>query len=222
MLLANRIAALENQTAQRLDDAPGDFDPCSIYRFVSKMAFMPYNTWRHAALSLEERLALARDDIAHAESEATRTPSPGRRQNGRGLWVSIWPEVSTREIAIRIGERDSMIDQEAADALRENLHAHFFADTEALQTLPYSIELDQAVIKNVRATCPRRDALSLQRQLTMLNEDHDHEIALRAERHDHGARPSATFDSLDAFQDRMHEILAKELLARIREADRSP
>ena len=44
MLLANRIAALENQTAQRVDDVPEDFDPRSIYRFVAKMAFMPPTT----------------------------------------------------------------------------------------------------------------------------------------------------------------------------------
>ena len=220
MLLANRITALEQHASRRWNDAPEDFDPRAIYRLMSTLDFMQYDTWRHAGLSLEERLALARDDVIHADAEAIRTPSSGCRQNARGLWVNFWPDVGAREIAIRIGERDGLIDEETADALRDNSHAHFFEGTEALNALPYTIEFDHGALVKARAACPRREDLSLEQQLTMLNQDHDHEIAVRIEQEKCGSCTNATFDPLNALQDRMHEILLSDLQVRIRDANR--
>ena len=138
-----------------------------------------YSDWRHDGLSLEQLLALARDDSTHALASPRASWSPGFRQDAPGAWVTFWPAVSAREFEIQILERDVKIDAETAESLRKNLHSHFFApddsaavQREPLAKLPHPIEFDEAAALNAaRLQCPHFDSLALEEQIEYLEED---------------------------------------------------
>jgi hypothetical protein len=108
-----------------------------------------YSDWRLDSLSLEQRLALARDDNR---------------------------PITARRLEIEILERDATIDEETALHLRKNLLAHFTDSpsepSEPLQQLPHLIEFDEpAALKAARLQCPLFDCLSPDEQLRYLEED---------------------------------------------------
>jgi hypothetical protein len=186
----------------------------------SRLYLSGYNNWRHIGLSLEQLLALARDDGRFARANPRESWSPGYRKEQPGQWVDLWPGVGARELEIRILERDRRIDETAAAALRVNLHEHFFQDTGALQELPAAIDFDEAAsLRSARAQCPRRSTLPLEQQLAMLNEDHEHGLGERERPATSDLVVNATSDSLAKIRDRMHGDLVKDLQCRIRQRD---
>ena len=67
--LRKRVAALESavlaQIKKPADDA-SSIDPEVFYQLRKKLTLVGYSDWRYQVLSLEELLALARDDDARA------------------------------------------------------------------------------------------------------------------------------------------------------------
>jgi hypothetical protein len=146
-----------------------------------------YSTWRHAGLSLEQLLALARDDSARNHANP-------------------WAAVGAREFEIQILERDAKIDAETAESLRKNLDAHFARDDSAaaqrepLADLPMPIKFDEAgALKAARLQCPLFDSLPLEGQVQYLEEDLLKRRQYVAQRRAAAARADATVeDRLDA------------------------
>jgi hypothetical protein len=218
VLLLKRIKALEGRLPPRNAGVPEAIDPDELDRFRSNLCVLDYETWRHAGLSLEHRLVLARDDDSYERANPRTKWSPGLCTDGQGRWVPRRPAISAREFEIRILERDGIIDERTVRSLRDNLHAHFFEGTENLRSLPHPIEFDEtASLRGARAICPRRETLLLEQQLKMLTEDHQHDVQDRANRRKARSPTNGQFDSLDLFQDRVHEVLVKDLENRIRE-----
>src|ERR1019366_3884959 len=81
------------------------WDEHRTHEALGKLRTLEYSTWRHAGLSLEQLLALARDDSALAQANPRSTWSPGYLQAEPGAWVNIWPAVGAREFEIQILER---------------------------------------------------------------------------------------------------------------------
>ena len=102
-------------------------------------ASLRYCTWRHADLSLEQLLALARDDSMR-EQENPNAPAESARKFAE----------RAREFEIQILERAAKIDADIAESFRKNCDAHFFArdgsaaaQGEPLAKLPHPIEFDE-------------------------------------------------------------------------------
>ena len=95
---------------------------------------------RHVGPSLEERLALASDDSSHAEALATRGSCRRMPTERTGTVGQHLARRGGREITIRIGERDGIIDQKQPSRFA-TICAHFFEGTEALNALPRTIEI---------------------------------------------------------------------------------
>ncbi len=219
--LETRLAALESLAtaapAPRPDEA---VERAKLDRLISRMNTVSYNDWRHASLSLEELLALARDDGRYARANPIAKWSPGHRQHQQGQWIDFWPDVGARELEIRILERDGRIDQATARALRDNLREHFLENTATLHDLPALIEFDEAAaLHTARAQCPRRETLPLERQLAIVMEDRERHLLERAATKSDPSQTHSIAD-LEPLFDRMHAIAVKDLEDRIRERDR--
>lgn len=203
-MLKARINKLEQRARARaavglandVDDAD---EETKLAQFRSDLAILFYATWRHEGLTLEQRLALARDDLRLA---------PGDRHVTR----------AGREFEIRILLSLDKIDDATAWALRANADQHFGPDSgqPPLLGLPVPIEFDEAdALRTARMRCPRVETLTLERQLAMAEEDHLHEVAARAQRPpEHGP-----YDSADLVSERLYEIRVKASRERIRQRD---
>jgi hypothetical protein len=224
-MLGNRIEQLEERAAMTrtaLESKPVVWDEYRTAKLLRAMRTIDYRTWRHAGLSLEQLLALARDDSALAQANPRSTWSPGYLQAEPGAWVNIWPAVGAREFEIQILERDGKIDAETAQSLSKNIHDRFFVSgpvTEhaygaPLTPLPHAIAFDEAAaLKAARLQCPYFDSLPLEGQLEYLEED-----LLKSRQHAAASRQHATAVALRA--PRSKEALHAEMLARL--GDRGP
>jgi hypothetical protein len=171
-VLKNRIGKLEalvaRLTARYMVETqlPSAAD---LEHFRSDMNIICYRHWRYEGLSLEELFAIARDDVAHANENPHPTWSPGYREIEKGRWVAFGPQVAAREFAVRLLERDSLVDTTVAKRLRDNLQ-EFAASKESLSDLPIVPTFDeQSTLKVAREKCPRRDLLPLSVQLEMVS-----------------------------------------------------
>lgn len=223
--LERRLGRIEARCpAVRIETLPDpEAETAKLYRLSSKLNILGYDTWRHVGLSLEERLAIARDDSAREQANPASTRSPGRWPNGQGGFVDRWPDIGAREFEIRILERDGRIDEQTARLLRDNVRDHFFEGTETLHDLPHPIDFDELVsLRTAREKCPRRESLPLEQQLEMEHEDHAVNVRDRIINNKHAGSANAPvgLPSLNAFQDKMHEYRVKELVNRIKERDR--
>lgn len=215
-----RLTALEGRRAAivpapALDETDEAAKWDSFHSWFNTLA---YNDWRHASLSLEELLAIAREDAAPkpevwADQWDSRLACL-RSQPVRVDYMS--PAIAAREIEIRILERDQRIDAATAHSLRDNLQGYRLKDAEPLYQLPAPIVFDEAAsLSSAREQCPRRETLPLEQQLAMMREDHRRERESRAE-------GSGMSPGLVAFTDRLHEVLEKELEQRISDQEASP
>lgn len=215
--LETRLTALE---AHRAAMAPAPVrdeaaERAKLDRLISRLNILSYDDWRHASLSLEERLALARDDGFFARATPSAKWSPGLRENQQGDWVSIGPDVSAREIEIMILERDGKIEEPTARSLRDNLSRYRSEKSETLRELPAPIQFDEAAsLRSAREKCPRRETLPLEQQLSMFQEDHDRKVRERAV----SPNTVGTVQMWDV-GDRIHEYFVNDLARRIRERD---
>lgn len=220
-MLCRRIKALEDEVRRRTpppDEPEPALDPLDFDRFLSGINANGYRTWRHEGLSLEELLALARDDVRYAEAHAP-APAPPYSWLGedRGAAAAKHAAVAAREFEIRILERDHRFDADAARALRANTH-EVVAGRAALAPLPTQIAYDEAAsLASARKRVPRRSTLPLARQLEMENEDHAHEL----EERDRRGRKGLLDPSLDAVDDRMHDMRVAELQERMARTERA-
>jgi hypothetical protein len=182
--LSSRIEQLEERALNAGAARQTQPEPWTKQRTAKALSALrlagEYDSWRHAGLSLELRLALARDDNVRVHAKPRPHWSPSRRQEAPGAWVSIWPAVCAREFEIQILKRDARIDEETAQFLRDNIHQHFFASPddipaaacEPLAELPHHIDFDEsAALSTARLQCPDFDSLSLEEQLKYREED---------------------------------------------------
>jgi hypothetical protein len=172
--LLRRIAALEAKRPARPDSIAAESPQMDLQELDSRLALIGYRTWRHESLTLEELLAVAKDD-------ATRPPpafwATTEKDAAREVECGIAnAKVAAREIEIRIGLRDGLIDKQASNELREHLH------TDPLPELPYVVRIDDAVLASARAKCPRPDDLPVETQLAMVEEDHQRDLRERPQR----------------------------------------
>jgi hypothetical protein len=202
-MLKARISKLEQRARARAAIGPANDvndadEETKVAQFRSDLAILFYNTWRHAGLTLEQRLALAHDDLRL---------TPGNRHVIR----------ATREFEIRILLREGTIDDETAWALRATADQHFGLGEHCPQLvkLPFTVEFDEAeALLSARAQCPRVETLSLERQLVMLEEDREHKSQERT-----NANEARIDPSMDAFADKMHEVRVRALRQKIHERD---
>jgi hypothetical protein len=232
--LQRRVTELESAALARMkrpiDDA-SSIHPDVIYQLTRKLALLRYSDWRHECLSLEELLALARDDDARAQATPATKWAPGLCQIAEGHWVDRSPARAVREIEIRILERDRKVDDRTARSLRDDAHKHFFAkagpDAELsrpppLTQLPVPIDLDQrALLASALKKCPRREELSLEEQLELKHEDHRRDLVERAKPRTYPPGIKPPLPGLDALRDTIHQQRVIELQRLIRERDAS-
>jgi hypothetical protein len=226
--LSGRIEKLESVVPT--PSPPKQLSKEEMDRALRSVRTIAYSDWCHHGLSLEQLLAFARDDGAHAQANPQSTSSPGLLQEASGVWVHFWPAVSAREFEIQILERDEKVDAETAQSLRRNIRERFFADTgpvtesrygATLTPLPHPVEFDEAAaLKAARQQCPLDGSLPLEKEL-QLREDHLHEIRQR----DLTPGPYGTFEKIsdesDAYfgHDTYAQTIAK-LKEKIAECDR--
>src|SRR5438128_8615700 len=124
--LRRRIELLEKAMPKELPK-PRVLSAAEKKQLVRSLHLSCYQSWQHEGLSLEELLALAQFDVEweHAHPIA-HTASGAARGGKRANVFGFWPAVAVREFEIKILERDAKIDAETADALYDNIHAHFF------------------------------------------------------------------------------------------------
>src|SRR5690349_6233738 len=111
-MLKARVTRLEQRLREHASTAPlVDLDDAAaaakLAQFTADLSIAFYTTWRHEGLSLEQKLALARDDA--------------RRESG-----APWPARAARELEIRALWRDRKIDEQQAWDLRANAEQHYF------------------------------------------------------------------------------------------------
>jgi hypothetical protein len=190
--LLNRVAALESRAALRMalqqESQEEPWDEHRTASCVQMLRLLPLGysgSWRFDTLSLEQLLALARDDSVREDADKMASAA------------------NAREFEIQILERDAKINAETARSLRKNLHAHFFGHdgytavgTETLGKLPHPVEFDEsAALKVARSRVPHFASLSLEERLECMQEDlrgeaqraaqsrlHANAVALRAPR----------------------------------------
>ena len=85
--LKKRVAELESVALARskkpIDDA-SSIDPEVFYQLRKKLTIARYSDWRCQVLTLEELLALARDDDARELATVEQRWRPGLQQMGEG------------------------------------------------------------------------------------------------------------------------------------------
>jgi hypothetical protein len=203
-MLKARINKLEQRArARAVVGSANDVDDVDeerkLAQFRSDLVILFYNTWRHAGMTLLQKLALARDDLR-------RTP------NDRHVIRAV------RELEIRIGLVDEKIDDETAWELRANADQHFGLGERRpeLVKLFFTIEFNEAeALRSARTQCPRVETLPLERQLAMHEEDHARDLRERERRAECGQLDP----SMDAVTDKMHEVRARELRQKIHDRD---
>jgi hypothetical protein len=216
----SKLEALVDGIAARTISAKPRPTAAELEQFRSNLQIGEYSHWRYQKVSLQELLALARDDTAHANENPRTAWSPGYREAEKGRWVDVWPQVAVREFEIRILERDGLIDSELAKRLRTNLQA-FLGHEERLADLPVNLALDQATLEVAREKCPRRESLPPNVQLELLQADYAHDLAKRRARESTIPDPltSRLAKGLDALRDKTYEQQVDELKARIRASE---
>ena len=134
-----------------------------------------------------------------------------------------------REIEIRILERDRLIDDTTARALRDNAYQHFHREASTRQErgtapplaeLPSSIDFNQeALLAEALTKCPRLETLSLEEQLALAHEDQRRKLIERAKPRTYlpGIKPPPS--GLDILCDKLHQQRVEELERLIRERD---
>ncbi len=216
-MLLHRIRKLEAAIAARAEPSAvstGEkVDYCeTLGRIRSKFWTSDYDR-RGSALSLEQRLALARDDERYAREH----PEPIHVTSLEvevGEGAARFAGIAARELEIRILERDGLLDAGAARSLRENAQAYFMHSVVAgkvvqppsseprveLSPLPNPVDFDEpAVLDAARESVPRRSVLPAARRLAIEEVEHAESLA---------ACPSA---SLAALYQRMHQLRVAEL-----------
>lgn len=221
-MLLQRISRLERIMNQRVSsEIQSEMGPVETEEMIecvrSSLSILDYRTWRHEGLSLEQLLALARDDGRYAQAHP-HEPHFGSLYEDVGPNAAGRAAHACREFEIRILERDRRIDIETARALRVNA-ANVFRSLgaqdwqEGLRPLPTVIEFDEPIaLVEARSRCPRRSSLPIERQVEMEHEDHAHEVRQRATRQ-RPSRAGSLDHSFDAVRDRIHQLRIAELEA---------
>jgi hypothetical protein len=230
--LKKRVAELERVALARskkpINDA-SSIDPEVFYQLRKKFAIGRYSDWRYEALTLEELLALARDDDARELASVEQRWRLGLRPLSEGKWVPFGQAEAVREIEIRILERDRLIDDTTARALRDNAYEHFYREASTRQErgtapplaeLPCSLDIDQEKLLAAALTkCPRRETLSLEQQLALAHEDQRRKLIERAKPRTYPPGIKPPLSGLDALCDKLHQQRVEELERLICERD---
>ncbi len=178
--LSSRVERLEASAPKQVEreepiSAPDVQEALDRLRRIINLSGEPDD--RAAALTLEERLAVARRDAA---------PKPD-------VWADLWdpqlgrlrnqlvkpdrrPARAARELELLILERDGRINSDTAKAYRANIDAHFEAEPFGSVGLlelpcPVVIENEPAVADAALQKCPLRETLPLETQLELAKRD---------------------------------------------------
>jgi hypothetical protein len=180
-------------------------DPPPLDEIRSTFNTLSYRSWRHRDLTLEQLLALARDNARHGDDGTQYSwQRPEDDVPARATWAA-------REFEIRVLLRDGRIDETNARALR---------GASPLADLPHPLEFDEpAALTTARKKCPRRNTLPLERQLEMLREDHAHELQQRLSEMP-SRQSEAGWSSLNTYCDKVYEVCVADLMKQIAERDR--